>query len=193
MCPTSTLYITYGKLRSGVHRTVGRRSNVWWVNCLLNCKMKSFYVSRRLTKYQEKLILVSAYGWYKVNFWYNVYDQIIYHMPKNQFVAEMLLWPNTVIKYKFQLYSFSSILERETNKKATKSSIQSSLCPLVSYFIIFSKWCKIMTYFLFVSQVFSKIVTGPPPPSPSHHTILRNRGKSLPWNVLYLAVFEKWK
>ena len=30
MCPTSTLYITYGKLWSDVHRTVGRRSNVWW-------------------------------------------------------------------------------------------------------------------------------------------------------------------
>ena len=31
MCPTSTLYIMYGKLWSDVHRTVGRRSNVWWV------------------------------------------------------------------------------------------------------------------------------------------------------------------
>ena len=30
MCPTSTLYITYGKLWSDVHRTVGRRPNVWW-------------------------------------------------------------------------------------------------------------------------------------------------------------------
>ena len=30
MCPTSTLYITYGKLWSDVHRTVRRRSNVWW-------------------------------------------------------------------------------------------------------------------------------------------------------------------
>ena len=28
MCPTSTFYITYGKLWSDVHRTVSRRSNV---------------------------------------------------------------------------------------------------------------------------------------------------------------------
>ena len=31
MCPTSTLYMTYGKLWSDVYRTVGRLSNVWWV------------------------------------------------------------------------------------------------------------------------------------------------------------------
>ena len=32
ICPTSTLYITYGKLWSDVNRTVGGRSNVWWVS-----------------------------------------------------------------------------------------------------------------------------------------------------------------
>ena len=40
MCPTSTFYITYRKFWSDVHRTVGKRSNVWWVrsiHCFVFC------------------------------------------------------------------------------------------------------------------------------------------------------------